>query len=200
MTQSHHAKILRSNVPADAQLERLEGVECIERALETFGIADARDLTNMAYGRPVEEDALVLVVRVNFITHEAQNALLKLLEEPPASTSFVFVVPYDFQFLPTLRSRFGAEEYSEDTAASEVFTEFLSQTPKERLAAIDKAAKAKDLAWQRQIKTGLIKMLGSSAGGASHIKELHYVATKLLTRGASNKMLLEHAALLLDSR
>jgi DNA polymerase III delta prime subunit len=39
------------------------------------------------------------------MTNEAQNALLKTLEEPPADAMFFFIVPAPEVLLPTLRSR-----------------------------------------------------------------------------------------------
>ncbi len=48
----------------------------------------------------------VMIVSSQSITNSAQNALLKIIEEPSANTFFFFIVPSKSQILPTLLSRF----------------------------------------------------------------------------------------------
>jgi DNA polymerase-3 subunit delta' len=48
---------------------------------------------------------LVLIDAAELMTVEAQNALLKLIEEPPAQTIFVLVTERPASLLPTVRSR-----------------------------------------------------------------------------------------------
>lgn len=48
---------------------------------------------------------VVLISDAQLLSEEAQNALLKLLEEPPQSTIFIFTVPTDKSVLPTIVSR-----------------------------------------------------------------------------------------------
>jgi DNA polymerase III delta prime subunit len=70
-----------------------------------FSVDDARAVANFASSSPVQSDAKMVVVAATRIFHEAQNALLKLFEEPPAGVTMVLVVPSLGQLLPTLRSR-----------------------------------------------------------------------------------------------
>jgi hypothetical protein len=67
----------------------------------------------------------------------------------------------------------------------------------ERLTVIDTALKKKDMLWQRAMKQGLIEYVAGCKD--ARLADLEYVARMLLTRGASNKMLLEHAALTLPT-
>lgn len=69
-----------------------------------FGIDEARDLAERASSRAVGERR-VFVVAAATITHEAQNALLKTLEETPGNALFVIVHPAPHALLSTLRSR-----------------------------------------------------------------------------------------------
>lgn len=196
MSMPHHATIVRSVCPCDYLVTRKPEMEQVFVVLETFGIDDARRLIERAYQRPQELSLQQLIVQTNFITHEAQNALLKVLEEPPLSTSFLFVVSPDLVLLPTLLSRF--EQSTTLIEAEEVdqeFSVFLALSYGERIAAIESALKKKDVVWQRAMKRGLIHYVGHQRDIA--LRDLEYVARLLLTRGASNKMLFEHMALTL---
>jgi DNA polymerase III delta prime subunit len=202
----HHAIIFRVDLVRSFLLPlSIFSDDVQEVCIDRFGIDDARELVKKAYSRPIEAVEQILVVRTDFITLEAQNALLKVLEEPPSSTKFVFVVPKDFIILPTLSSRFGEFFSKEKNIVSEtnqniVFSEFMKNGYSERLSSIEQAIKKKDMEWQKSIKRGLIEYLEKPFEISSSLKELEYSARLLLTRGASNKMLFEHVALILPTR
>ncbi|MCD5381209.1 MAG: hypothetical protein LR008_01385 [Candidatus Pacebacteria bacterium] len=202
MTHTHHATLVRANPVTTCTLSDL-GANCEVRDtyIPKFGINDARELVRVSYQRPADATEQVLVVRTDFITLESQNALLKLLEEPPKSTRLIFVLPPDFIVIPTLASRIN-EQSVESSEPSEnlIFAEFLKAGYKDRISSIDKAAKQKDVDWQRAMKLGLIQYLSQPALKVLPQTELDYVARTLLTRGASNKMLLEQVALTLPVR
>jgi len=203
MKYSHHANLCLVNNVISFQVEvEKKGVEVYDQYYDKFGIDDARNLVIKAYNRPNNAETLCLVVRSNFITLEAQNALLKVLEEPPESSRFIFVLPNDFSVIPTLASRFNlVEDLKNDLGESTVeFNNFLQGSYKDRLEAIDMSVKNKDHDWQRTIKSGLINHLKVNGTKIDSYQELEFVARTLLTRGASNKMLLEHMSLLLATR
>ena len=52
-----------------------------------------------------EKKRLVLIYRAQQLTIEAQNALLKTLEEPPGNTLIILAVNNSHQLLPTIASR-----------------------------------------------------------------------------------------------
>jgi hypothetical protein len=52
-----------------------------------------------------EKKRLVLIYRAQQLTIEAQNALLKTLEEPPGNTLIILAVNNSHQLLPTITSR-----------------------------------------------------------------------------------------------
>lgn len=73
---------------------------------DIFSIDDARELTRIQGIRPTEESKKkIFVITLNNITVEAQNALLKLIEEPAVYTVFFLVVPSAHILLPTVKSR-----------------------------------------------------------------------------------------------
>jgi hypothetical protein len=197
---SHHAVLLSSAAPLT--------YECIDIALSRefrvpqVGIAEVRTLIAEAYRRPTGDSALqTLLVATEFITEEAQQALLKIIEEPPVSTKFVFVLPQGYSLLATLESRFERITDEEERASTDAFETFLEASYKARMESIEESVKKKDHAWQQQIKNGLVAYLSIERGSLPlpTVRELEYVARLLLTRGASNKFLLEHLALTLPA-
>ncbi len=75
------------------------------REYQRFGIDDAIELRDRSSKRPVAGSHRIFIIATAGMTSEAQNALLKTLEEPPADAVFFFVVPAPETLLQTLRSR-----------------------------------------------------------------------------------------------
>ncbi|MFA6294874.1 MAG: hypothetical protein WC666_00430 [Candidatus Paceibacterota bacterium] len=76
------------------------------RKYETFTIDDARELKSSHEVKAVNEyGKKIFITTMNGITAEAQNALLKLLEEPTENTHFFIVIPGAHLLLPTVKSR-----------------------------------------------------------------------------------------------
>ncbi len=110
---SHHAYLLIGNKEFSSLIEYLKSKIAIhgnpdffERSYASLGIDDAREIKTLAGTRPILEGGKkIFVLQVNAITVEAQNALLKLLEEPPAYAHFFIIVPSAHLLLPTVKSR-----------------------------------------------------------------------------------------------
>jgi len=75
---------------------------------EDFLLDDAKEIIKEAYIAEVSPKYLIVVSRSYRM--EAQNALLKILEEPPSNIVFILVVPSKTALLPTIRSRLPQEE------------------------------------------------------------------------------------------
>ena len=75
---------------------------------EDFLLDDAKELIKEAYIAEVSTKYLIVLSRTYRM--EAQNALLKILEEPPAHIVFILVAPSKTALLPTVRSRLPLEE------------------------------------------------------------------------------------------
>ena len=72
----------------------------------SIGIADVRAVIPQLAYPPSEGDRRVMVFReAERMTDEAQNALLKSLEEPPSHTVFILTTHQPERLLPTVRSR-----------------------------------------------------------------------------------------------
>jgi DNA polymerase III delta prime subunit len=77
-----------------------------ELTYNNFSIDDTRELTRIQEIRPTQESKKkVFVITLDSITVEAQNALLKLVEEPATYTVFFFIIPSAHILLPTVKSR-----------------------------------------------------------------------------------------------
>ncbi len=203
MTEVHHASLIQTDSVTDLLIKGINSdTEVRDTYLDSFGINDARELVRIAHQRPLEKTRQTLIVRTDFITLEAQNALLKLLEESPVSTDLIFVLPKDLILLATLSSRLQVDDSYSDADHTEdtTFKEFMALDYKDRISAIEQATKQKNISWQRLIKKGLMDYLCQPALKTLPKSEIEYVARNLLTRGASNKMLLEHVALILPAR
>jgi len=70
-----------------------------------FSVDDARAVAGFAAQAPASGERKMLVISAGRLFHEAQNALLKLFEEPSEGTTLVLIVPAEGMLLPTLRSR-----------------------------------------------------------------------------------------------
>ncbi len=74
------------------------------RTVASLGIDDIRALS-VPYRPHCAPYRVILVEAADTLTPAAQNALLKVLEEPPPSTVFLFTTAHPSRILPTVRSR-----------------------------------------------------------------------------------------------
>jgi DNA polymerase-3 subunit gamma/tau len=70
------------------------------------GVDDARDLRERAFYSPVSGRFKVYIIdEAHMVTREGFNALLKLVEEPPAHLKFIFATTEPEKVISTIRSR-----------------------------------------------------------------------------------------------
>lgn len=74
-----------------------------------FLIEDAKAVEKESYIAEANEKIIILMA--NSFRNEAQNFLLKLLEEPPHNIKFLLVVPSKNLLLPTIKSRLLCEKH-----------------------------------------------------------------------------------------
>ena len=75
-------------------------------AASNRGVDDAKAIRNRLTVSPMLSDKTVLIIdEAQMLTREAQNALLKTLEEPPEGVYFIFATTAPDKLLPTIRSR-----------------------------------------------------------------------------------------------
>ena len=69
-------------------------------------IDQIRELVKRVYEKPIVSNKKVYIINdSNLMTKEAQNSLLKTLEEPPEYATIILIAPNDNLFLPTIKSR-----------------------------------------------------------------------------------------------
>ena len=69
-------------------------------------IEQIRELTKAVYEKPIVSERKVYIINdSNLMTKEAQNSLLKTLEEPPEYVTIILVSSNENLFLPTIKSR-----------------------------------------------------------------------------------------------
>jgi DNA polymerase III delta prime subunit len=169
-----------------------------------FSIEDARSLRERASLRALGAQGRIFIVSAPTIPTEAQNALLKTFEEPPAGAKFFLIVPSPEMLLPTLRSRMQPLVLTvSDRRISVVDAKvFLASSPEERISLLEPLIEKddddkRDMAGAMQFLSDLEKLLSKNALEHGAGLRTVYRARKYLTdRGALVKPLLEHVALL----
>ena len=92
--------------------QELLPLRCVRFIREDFKIEDAKEVISEAYKS--ESQTKTLILGAKSFTIPAQNALLKILEEPPPNIVFLLLAPNKSTFLPTVRSRLSlSQEHSE---------------------------------------------------------------------------------------
>ena len=106
---------------------------------KTIGVDEARKIKSFLFMKPnVGSRRVVIVDRAEFLTTEAQNALLKIAEEPPESALLILITIEPELLRETLVSRFnkiffaGAENLGESGQYLEEGKKFLALKPGER--------------------------------------------------------------------
>ena len=190
-----------------------------DRRYEIFSIDDARALKSLAETRAAFAGAYkVFVLTMNGITIEAQNALLKLFEEPGEHARFFLILPSAHLLIPTIKSRIQFLVASGTGSATSVTSEsnadiikaakaFLAAPVKTRLDIVkdlmDQIAKEKKTKQDAvDLLNALEEQVHASAKGAAGLSKSSTALEAILLAGTyatdrapSMKMLLEYVAL-----
>lgn len=165
-------------------------------------IDDVRMLSEYTYGSAPQ----IVLVSTDDILHEAQQALLKTLEEPGAQTKIVFIMPHVAHLLPTIMSRVEVVHYEGENSENIYKTDmqkFISSDVPTRLKWVEKFIKDhEDHETTRSILKRYIDalteiILNKKDISSIVLEDLQYASANILTRGSSIKMLLEHIAITL---
>lgn len=187
-----------------------------------FSVDDSRRLIDTAHISALG-GTKVIIASMTRIFHEAQNALLKVLEEPPEGVTIILCVPSEGVFIPTLRSRLLA--LPEDKAGKEavpstgqgIAAQFLAASSEERekIAAklVERSKSDKDETKQeaRQEAIELLNGLTAAAYAAMQpldsgperenllqfLEELASFTPILYERSAPLKLIFEHILLVI---
>ena len=180
-----------------------------DRSYENMTIDDARELKTAHSMRPVGPlGKKIFIIRANNIGHEAQNALLKLFEEPAEYAHFFLIVPSAHILLPTVKSRIRILEsdIQDSTSSNENIEEakkFVKLSPAKRLEVIKKLVE--DISKEKKTKQDAITFLNAIQEvvykeqgvnkGKFALESIEQARMYMNDRAPSVKMLLEYVAL-----
>lgn len=179
-----------------------------------FGIDEARELRERAMLRPLGERR-VFIIAAPDMNREAQNALLKTLEEPSGGALFFLIVPSPQMLLPTLRSRLQTIVLEGTQKERELVDvkQFLSALPQKRLDLLKPLLEKSDgdpstglgagkrdlgaiLSFLASLERELAKSIKAHATRREGIESVYRARKYVADRGALVKPLLEQMALL----
>ena len=174
-------------------------------------VADARRVSELAAGAPFTGNTKVVIIAASRVYHEAQNALLKVFEEPPVGTYLFLIMPSFGGLLPTLRSRVqvlskpapqlrsGRQEIAGPTE------QFLAASKEKRSAMIKQLTNGKDEEDRRELREEAIALVnGIEAllhqdfeGHVAVLSDIAVLRGYLYDRSAPVRLILEHLSLVL---
>ncbi|HUY62216.1 MAG TPA: hypothetical protein VMV50_00250 [Candidatus Paceibacterota bacterium] len=184
--------------------------DIVEFVYGLFSVEDARRVGAFAAQAPVAGEHKALVIAAGRAYHEAQNALLKLFEEPPEGTYLFLILPSLGGLLPTMRSRAAvlAGEHAPAPAVSEAARAFLAANAEKRSAVAKRLASGKDDDERRAHRDEALAIVNgieaaayarlhgkASAPVVALLKDVQAVRGYLHDRSAPVRLVLEHLAL-----
>ncbi len=206
----HHAVVVEGNaieginwtkeyIKNTLKMELLGNPDINIAEIERYTIKDARSLKARASKTPFGDSQVFVIVTEN-ILHEAQNALLKLFEEPAQDTYFIIVIPTTNGLLDTVMSRIEYKGRIFDKPNEINFAkEFLNSNVGERIKMLESTIKNKDRKKAREIVNAIEAHLHDDDVQKNSIilKEIYFIRKYLNNRSSSLKMLLEHLAVII---
>jgi DNA polymerase-3 subunit delta' len=149
----------------------------VERAAAAISMEQAREITTLASRTPVEGDRKVLILHeFHLVRDEAAAALLKTIEEPPASTVFVILaddVPPELITIASRCSRIDFRPVPHDLVVATLVAE--GSDPEAATLVADAAAGDLDRA----------RLLAADPGLAARREAFHRLPTHLDGHGAT---------------
>jgi len=219
---AHHAYAIVGDNSGRAEiiklLEETHGIpirgnpDFFNREYENFTIDDARELKANHEMRPIHTSGKkIFILSMTGATSEAQNALLKLLEEPAEYAHFFLIIPSAHLLLPTVRSRVSLIAGNRANALRKSGTDndnefeavkFIKSSTAERLEIIKRLMDS--ISKERKNKQDAITFLnnvesilhkeGVKKNGTA-LETIKHARKYLNDRSPSLKMLLEYVAL-----
>jgi len=226
---AHHAYVYTGG--------RLEGIEaayrfCEERLnlsrqgnpdvtlfeFDHLSVDDARRIGTFAAQAPTQGEQKAIIIVTGRFFEQAQNAFLKIFEEPPEGTTLFLILPAEGVLLPTLRSRLITLP-RDTTEIADVAQKFLDADPAERekivtkLIARSKADKDKEDERQAarleavRIVEGIMRAAYAKRSNAKGntgeldllLKELDRFMPIMHERSAPLKLIFEHLRIVLPA-
>src|SRR3989344_617750 len=187
-----------------------------------LSVEDARRAAEVSAGAPFVGDYKVIVISASRAYHEAQNALLKIFEEPPRGTYLFLIMPSLGGLLPTLRSRVQILNPYRDVRRPTSYVgrrtsympaeEFMKASKEKRSTMIKKLTSGKDEEEKRENREEALALVNGVEAVAYEamkndgyrkpiiielLSDIALLRSHLYDRSAPVKMILEHLSLVL---
>lgn len=194
----HHAILIESDVEETlASIQR--STDTIFLSFENLGIDEVRSIIETSLTAPINEEKKRIIISFESITREAQNALLKIFEDPSPQVKFLIATENAHALLPTLRSRL---HIIQNDRIKNVENNFLKLSITERIRRIEILVKnQKETGSKAEIRSFLLslryELTRTGEGSQTTLKALHRAIEYLDDKGSSVKILLESVALAL---
>jgi len=169
---------------------------------DILDIADSRKLKDLHQNRPTAGERKIFVVSANFITEKAQNAMLKLFEEPVGGTHFFMILPSIGGVIPTLRSRLFVIQHESVGRTKLNVKDFLSSNVGDRMDMVRELAES--ISNEDESKIEIINFLNAlekeifttkKSASSEVLENLEKMRSYASEQSPSLKMILEYLAL-----
>ncbi len=165
--------------------------------LDVFSVEDARTLGERSLGKAFGGKKF-FVIKAQKFTPEAQNALLKIFEDPTPNTHFLLTARESNIFLPTILSRVRIERAEGGSEVSNEAEKFLKKGLKQRIDFAKKFADEKEERGSGALSEfldSLIITLRSKEVSANILKQVLDLRVYSRDSSAMPRLILEHLAL-----
>lgn len=167
--------------------------DVLQLSYTDLGVDDARTISSYASLKALAGEKY-LVISFDRAGGEAQNALLKVVEEAPGNSNFYFCTPNTGGIIPTLRSRVQTRNFADlENAQSDEAKEFLKLSYADRLTKVEKLITAAQRADDRTPIREFARALVVAHPSRSTLDAVRY----LDQNGSSPKLVLSHLAVTL---
>ena len=190
--------------------------DVLSQSYDAFTIDDGHFIKDWHSEKSAHGGKRFCILSVKFINHDAEQALLKMIEEPNENTHIFIIIPNADNLLGTIKSRAHIIRMKENGSGSDaVGQEFIKMNPKARMAHIAELVKKYKDDKEKESSGGVrheaTELLNSleiilhekflkdknNADTVFALSEVEKGRTYLSTPGASVKMILEHIALVI---
>lgn len=205
--------VIRDELQKREEMSR-DGGDFLFQIYDSLTVADSTFLKGWHSEGNVNTGKRICIIGAKAINREAENALLKMLEEPQSGTHFFIVVPEPEMLAETIRSRAHILKMDIGTSRSSTSARaFISASPEKRLLVIDELIKShKDDETSGGLRYDALQLLSdiertlykerfiknkTDTHLGKLLEEIGMLRGHLGLPGASVKMILEHLALVI---
>lgn len=178
--------------------EKLQAFDIVRVKEEgAIGIDHIRTIQKALFLKPLGDKKAIVIYNAQNATLQAQNALLKMLEEPPSHTIIILTAAKKESLIPTIQSRCQIIELAkEEENDATLVPELQSLSIAEKLVLAEKVGKSKDTAllWVEDAIRMYRDRLRTKPSHASltAITFLQKAYTTVQTTNVSPRLVLEH--------